>query len=132
MRILFIDDDPFFSDNLIRVFKWEGWEVVYARSPAEGLHELEQGAKVFDIILLDIMMLPDHASARERLKKGYRTGLTLLGDLQESPYRNIPVILITARADLEPQDYEGKAALCLRKNQPSSDIIEAIRKLCQP
>jgi CheY-like chemotaxis protein len=83
-RILLIDDE----DGIREVAKLSlemvgGWEVLEARSGAEGLARAQ--AETPDAILLDVMM-PE------------MDGPTTFRKLQEDPVtQNIPVILMTAR-----------------------------------
>ncbi len=86
-RILIVDDDPHAVEILTRMLEREGYECSSAASGAAALQLLRtQGV---DVILLDVMMPEmDGLQVCERLR-------------QDSELRQIPVILLTAKDDME-------------------------------
>ena len=86
-RVLVVDDDRNAVDILDRLLKKEGFDVVRAQSGAEAL-ELATKSQI-DVILLDVMM-PQMSGFEvcEKLRNDTRT-------------RDIPVILLTAKDDME-------------------------------
>ncbi len=86
-RIMVVDDDADTSSILVRHLEREGFIPVAANSGAECLRLVRDNA--IDVILLDLMM-PD------------MDGFELCRTLKETPATTaIPVILITARDDIE-------------------------------
>jgi DNA-binding response OmpR family regulator len=86
-RILIVDDDPHAVEILTRMLEREGYECTSALSGAGALQLLR--AQSVDVILLDVMMPEmDGLQVCERLR----------GD---SELRQIPVILLTAKDDME-------------------------------
>ncbi|NJO80891.1 MAG: response regulator [Cyanobacteria bacterium RM1_2_2] len=88
-RILIIDDEPDIREaTQVCLELAKGWEVLTAGSSAEGIEKA--AAEQPDVVLLDVMM-PD------------MDGLATFQQMQANPStRNIPVILLTAKA--QPAD----------------------------
>lgn len=86
-RILIVDDDPQAVEILTRMLEREGYECISAASGPAALQLLRtQGV---DVILLDVMMPEmDGLQVCERLR-------------QDSELRQIPVILLTAKDDMQ-------------------------------
>jgi DNA-binding response OmpR family regulator len=86
-RILIVDDDPHAVEILTRMLAREGYACLSASSGAAGLKTLERES--VDVILLDVMMPEmDGLQVCERLQR-------------DRSLRQIPVILLTAKDDLE-------------------------------
>lgn len=86
-RILVVDDDPHAVEILTRMLQREGYQCVGVHSGPEALNALRQ--QPFDVILLDVMMPEmDGLQVCERLR-------------QDDELMQIPVMLLTARDDLE-------------------------------
>jgi len=86
-RILIVDDDPHAVEILTRMLEREGYECVSAASGAAALQHVRERA--VDVILLDVMMPEmDGLQVCERLR-------------QDSELRQIPVVLLTAKDDME-------------------------------
>ena len=86
-RILIVDDDENAVEILTRMLAREGYTSLAAQSGPEALRLLEQES--VNVILLDVMMPGmDGFAVCERLR-------------ENDQWREIPVILLTARDDLE-------------------------------
>lgn len=86
-RVLVVDDDKHAVEILYRLLQKEGFEVLRAQSGREALDIV--AAEDVDVILLDVMMPEmDGFQVCEALRAVERT-------------RNIPVILLTAKDDME-------------------------------
>lgn len=86
-RIIIVDDDPHAVEILTRMLEREGYNCLSASSGAAGLQLL--AAQPVDVILLDIMMPEmDGLEVCERLRA-------------DETLRQIPVILLTAKDDME-------------------------------
>ena len=86
-RVLAVDDDMHAVEILYRLLQKEGFEVLRAQSGREALAIV--AAEKVDVILLDVMMPEmDGFQVCEALRKVERT-------------RDIPVILLTAKDDME-------------------------------
>jgi two-component system alkaline phosphatase synthesis response regulator PhoP len=86
-RILIVDDDPQAVEILTRMLEREGYECISAASGAAALQLLR--TQIVDVILLDVMMPEmDGLQVCERLR-------------QDSELRQIPVILLTAKDDMQ-------------------------------
>jgi len=85
--ILIVDDDPHAVDILVRMLTREGYECIGVRG---GISALEKArAERIDVILLDVMMPGmDGLQVCQQLR-------------EEEKLRRIPVILLTAKDDLE-------------------------------
>ncbi len=90
-RILMIDDDREMVTLGKLILKREGFDVLFAYSGAEGLRILEQENGNINLVLLDIMMIGmDGWEVLESIKKTEK-------------YKEIPVIMLTARHYLEDE-----------------------------
>ena len=86
-RILIVDDDPHAIEILTRMLGREGYDCVSAPSGAAALEAVR--GKAVDVILLDVMMPEmDGLQVCEHLRK-------------DETLRQIPVILLTAKDDME-------------------------------
>ena len=86
-RVLVVDDDKHAVEILYRLLQKENFEVLRAQSGGEALAVV--AAEKVDVILLDVMMPEmDGFQVCEALRKAERT-------------RDIPVILLTAKDDME-------------------------------
>ena len=86
-KVLAVDDDRNAVDILQRLLEKEGFDVRGARSGREALDLL--ATELVDVILLDVMMPEmDGFAVCAELKRDERT-------------RNIPIILLTAKDDME-------------------------------
>jgi pilus assembly protein CpaE len=87
-RILVVDDDPNIQRLLTYTLKQEGYEVIVASDGAEGLKKW--AAESPDLMLLDVM-LPK--------MDGYQVAAKVRAD--EGPGAHVPIIMLTAEADVE-------------------------------
>jgi len=88
-KILVIDDDPDIALATRLVLEKAGYEVLEARSGAEGLAKVK--AEHPDLIVLDVMM--------ESTTAGFQTALTLRSRDPNSEYKaysTIPIIMLTS------------------------------------
>ena len=86
-RILIVDDEPHAIEILTLMLGREGYDTVSASSGAAALDTLRK--RPLDVILLDVMMPEmDGLQVCEQLRK-------------DEALREIPVILLTARDDME-------------------------------
>jgi DNA-binding response OmpR family regulator len=86
-RILIVDDDPHAVEILTRMLDREGYECTGAADGPAALHTVRSQA--VDVILLDVMMPGmDGLQVCERLR-------------EDAALRQIPVILVTAKDDME-------------------------------
>ena len=84
-RILVVEDYPITREPLVRLLRYEGYEVDCAANGIEAMHSL--GRQVPDLILLDVVMPK-------------MNGLALLEEIrQDSRLRHLPVIAITGSQD---------------------------------
>lgn len=86
-RILIVDDDPHALDILTRILEREGYDCVAEASGAAALSAVRRHA--VDVIVLDVMMAEmDGLKVCEQLRA-------------DEVLRQIPVVLLTARDDME-------------------------------
>ena len=102
-RILFVDDEFGPSpDRPNGSYMWyysqalrdAGFEVREVLSPDEALSELSKEDQRFDLIILDIMMLPGERYKHEDTAEGLRTGIFLARTLHER-WADIPILVLT-------------------------------------
>lgn len=128
-RILIVEDHKQLAENLFEYLGEEKYQLDYAADGLTALHLL--ATNTYDLIILDIMLPAVD-------------GLTLCKRIREDLHSSIPVIMLTARDDIEDKtkafnngadDYLVKPflmrelelriqALC-RRHQPKQNFIEA-------
>jgi len=86
MRILLIEDDLDLAENIVAFFESYGWAVDYAINGEQGLKLLSHGS--FDAVILDIT-LPGI------------NGFEVCSRLRRNLHANVPVLMLTARGQLE-------------------------------
>lgn len=113
MNILIIEDDASIQMLLRLSLEVEGYRPSVAGSVAEGLDILAEGQT--DLVLLDLM-LPD------------RSGFELLQQLQRQ-YRNIPVIVLTAKNEMNDKilGFQLGADDYLTKPFETRELVERIK-----
>lgn len=113
MNILIIEDDASIQMLLKLSLEVEGYRPSVASSVAEGLDILAEGQT--DLVLLDLM-LPD------------RSGFELLQQLQRQ-YRNIPVIVLTAKNEMNDKilGFQLGADDYLTKPFETRELVERIK-----
>jgi DNA-binding response OmpR family regulator len=132
MKILLIEDDRRLSNYLGRFFELEGWEVQRAFAPGEALEVLRRvGSGGVEAILLDIMMPTDDSIDYKKSDFGQDTGLLLLEKIAPLVSGRVPIIVLTARQDLEWLTTSGKVQAYLQKTMQPEEIVEAIADCCR-
>ena len=118
-RILLVDDEPSIVMMVGKRLEVSGFDVVIARDGAEGLQKAQTESP--DLIILDLM-LPK--------MNGYEVCTTLK---QDSRYRNIPIVLFTAKAQQKDEDLGRQCGAdgYLRKPFKAEELLGQIRILLQ-
>ena len=117
-RVLLVEDDPVQRDRVGAWLEDQQWVVQEAANGREALARLQE--EVPDVILLDLMM-PE------------MDGFAVVAAMQkEARWRNIPVIVITAR-DLNANDRErlnsGVQSILVKEMFRPAELVERIRRL---
>ena len=117
-RVLLVEDDPVQRERVGAWLEDQQWVVQEATNGREALARLQE--KVPDVILLDLMM-PE------------MDGFAVVAAMQkEARWRNIPVIVITAR-DLNANDRErlnsGVQSILVKEMFRPAELVERIRRL---
>ncbi len=117
-RVLLIEDDAVQRERMLGWLEPPQWIVREAANGREALNLLQEAKP--DVILLDLMM-PE------------MDGFAVVAALQkEAGWRNIPVIVITAR-DLNANDRErlnsGVQSILVKEMFRPADLVERIRRL---
>ncbi len=129
MRVLFVDDEQRINIPVVRHLREvEGFDVEWVASPSKMKETLESDED-FDLIILDVMMPPDDSVDATRTNRGMRTGLVALDTIVAQTKRMIPVIIYTARRDLDEDDLEEHERVCryLKKPTTPEELMTAIR-----
>ena len=117
-RVLIVDDDVWFADQLARTIKKAGYRETCVRNGVEAMREIDSARP--DVIVLDFFMPGPN-------------GLVLLHELQShSDLATIPVILCTNIAsDIKSDTLEQYGVRCVldKTAMEPSDIVTAARKV---
>ena len=117
-RVLLVEDDALQRERMRGLLEGPQWSVREAANGREALDGLQERKP--DVILLDLMM-PE------------MDGFAVVAALQkEPPWRDIPVIVITAR-DLDAKDRErlnsGVQSVLVKDQFRPADLVERIRRV---
>lgn len=130
-RILVIDDEPFEVSFLLERLREECASVAVAVDVSDAAEQLSSGP--CDLVLLDVM-LPGGSKAEYAGVDSLNAGTFLLQELREGKFpgtkRDIPVVVITARADadLRRKMSELGVSSFLEKPVLVSEILQTIKE----
>ncbi len=103
-HVLFVEDEEYRNEKLIRYLRANGLEVTTAGSLADALHAVGSGS--YGCILLDVMLPPGDAAndETEALTAGLEFLRQLRGGAIPDADPELPVVVLTARAAREVED----------------------------
>ncbi|MGE3683918.1 MAG: response regulator [Bdellovibrionales bacterium] len=119
-RLLVVEDSVDFQDLLKQLFESEGYHVVYASNGEEALKKLrsDSDADLPGLILLDLMMpVMDGFEFRDK-------------QLLDPRLAGIPVVIMTAHADLKAAGIKAGVKDLFRKTSDLPALLEIVRKNC--
>jgi CheY-like chemotaxis protein len=118
-HVLVVEDDAVQRERMRGWLEGPRWIVREAENGREALNHIQENKP--DVILLDLMM-PE------------MDGFAVVAALQEAGWRDIPVIVITAR-DLDAKDRErlnsGVQSVLVKETFRPADLVERVRQLVQ-
>jgi CheY-like chemotaxis protein len=115
--VLVVDDDDEIREVLVEVLEGRGFRAVAAANGKQALDELHTGTRP-QVILLDMMMpVMDGAEFRAAQRR-------------EPELAGIPVVLISAHADLTARVGELGASAALQKPISFHDLMATVRRFC--
>jgi two-component system cell cycle response regulator len=115
VKILLIDDQPFFITMLRNVLEQQGYQVITAGAGPEGLDRARKDKP--DVILLDIEMPGMNGfQVCEKLK-------------QDPALKGIPVVILTATEDtkLNERAFKAGAEITVSKSVPGDRLINILK-----
>jgi CheY-like chemotaxis protein len=113
-----VDDDDDTRDVIIEMFGDDGYRVSGARDGKEALEKLRDGTPFPCVILLDIMMpVMDGRVFRAE-------------QLLDPRLCEIPVVVITANANLDEMEHELKTSGALRKPVSMQQLFKVAERYC--
>jgi CheY-like chemotaxis protein len=116
--VLVIEDDRDIREIVMETLADEGYRTVAASNGREALAHLRSGAPLPGVILLDIMMpIMDGRTFRAR-------------QLEDPVLASIPVVVMTADADVAAIAIELRAALHLKKPVSLEQLFAVARQFC--
>ncbi|MCG8608431.1 response regulator [bacterium] len=129
--VLFIEDDVRRNQPLVNYLeKFEGWEVLWAKTPAAAIRYLRNRKHDIKAIILDIMMPPDSTVDAAKSDKGLFTGMLLLEPLKQHKKPSTPIVILSARPDLEEHlKDEPEVKEYLKKPQRPDVIVQVIEDI---
>jgi CheY-like chemotaxis protein len=117
-RVLVVDDDRDIRETLVEVLQENGFEAVGASDGVEALEHLRAPEDRWGVVLLDLMM-PN------------MDGRTFRGEqLRDPALSPIPVIVISATADLEQTSEELQVAAHVTKPIPLEVLVQMVSRFC--
>ncbi|MBE9571344.1 MAG: hypothetical protein IMF11_11995 [Proteobacteria bacterium] len=140
-KILFVEDElpeDDADDMLWTLLINEGYDVTPVKTGAEAWKSL-QGAK-YDLVLLDIMLPPDHEEGIPPLAGVQRLdmGLYLLKELRDGKFEpggtsgDIPVVVVSAVPGVDRwnklRQLVGNHQWCIEKPVSPFDVVEAVKQ----
>ncbi len=130
MHILLIDDDSIRTHPLVHYIKnVTEWEIDWAKSPAEAIAKISDDSVNYNAVLLDVMMPPDESIDRLEGDMGFGSGLALLPRLSSMLAADVPVIVYSARQDLDFLNDDERVAAYIIKPVSPQDVADKIREL---
>lgn len=131
MKILFIEDDVNRNRPLAQYLEdYKKWEVIWTTTPKSSLEELKKRQGI-DVILLDIMMPADDSVDIEKSEEGMSTGILLIEEIQKIAHKKIPIVVLSARKDLQWLVDQKKVNCYIRKPMSGDEVIEIISKVIE-
>ncbi|MBE9581335.1 MAG: hypothetical protein IMF18_06925 [Proteobacteria bacterium] len=141
IKILFVEDDlpPDSADDMLwTLLINEGYDVTPDKTGAEAWESLQ--STKYDLILLDIMLPPDHGEGIPVLDGVQRLdmGIHLLKELRDGKFepggtsRDVPAVVVSAVPGVDRWNKLGKLVgndqWCLKKPVSPYDVVEAVKK----
>lgn len=117
-RVLVVDDDHEIRETMIEVLEDNGCEVVGARDGLEALTQLRDPADRWGIVLLDLMM-PNMDGRQFREEQ-----------LRDPQLSAIPVVLVSARTDVDSVAEELQVVGHVTKPVRLADLVNLVRTHC--
>ena len=127
-RILFLEDEEDLVEDLPRLYKQRGIEIVGTISIPDALRLLKE--EHFDAVLLDIIMPPTEDMDAERVDYGRRTGVEVVRRMKKiKPH--IPIVALTVITDPEIRTEIYKAGVKTIINKPADPerIYEELQRV---
>ena len=127
INVLFVDDDVKRNRWTVKYLKEiMDYRVEFIQTPTETIKIINE--RVFDMILLDMMMPEDESIAgRTTDGLGLDSGLVLLEEIRDSKFnQDCPVIVLSAREDLDELLKNAKVDFIQKPADPAeiADLIE--------
>lgn len=118
-RILLIDDNPLTRESISLILAAAGYCVALASNGADALQRLREHRRP-DLILLDLSMpvLDGHDFC--------------LKQRQDGTLASIPVLIFSGTDGAEEEAVTLGAAGCLHKPVDAGQLLDAIRRCCEP
>ena len=116
-RVLLIEDEANITEAIRFLLTRDGWQVDTHANGSDALDAIRRASP--DLVILDVM-LPG------------KSGMEILHDLREiDGYRDLPVLMLTARGQSRDRDMAEKAGVSRFMTKPFSnaEVLSAVRDL---
>ena len=114
MSVLIVEDDPGVRESIAAILREEGYDVEEAASGVAALDRLAHGRRP-SLILLDLMM-PEMDGIDFRRRQ-----------LADPAWRAIPIVIISARPDVERQAAQLHADGFLQKPMSFEELLHVVQ-----
>jgi CheY-like chemotaxis protein len=114
--VLVVEDDADIRETVAELLVEEGYEVRSASSGLDALEWLRKGEAVPDVVLLDLMM-------------PIMDGWTFYDHLQqEARWASLPIVVISADANVQEKAARLKPIACLRKPVGIDELLAVVAR----
>jgi CheY-like chemotaxis protein len=117
-RILVVDDDIEIRETIIEVLEEAGYKAVGAADGIEALAQLRDPADAWCVVLLDLMM-PNMDGRTFRAEQ-----------LQDPALSPIPVVIVSAMADVDQAAADLQVAAHVTKPVPLARLVDIVDRFC--
>jgi CheY-like chemotaxis protein len=117
-RVLVVDDDLEIRETIIEVLEEAGYEAVGASDGLEALELLREARRSWCLVLLDLMM-PNMDGRAFRAEQ-----------LQDPALSPIPVVIVSATADVAEAAKELEVDAHFTKPLPLRDLVQIVDRFC--
>lgn len=127
--VLYIEDTGDFREFHKSILEEDGFRVIECESARMAIFNAKKYKEEINVILLDIMMPHEDLFKEEESKKGFKTGILLIDEINKVTGKKLPIVVYTAVTNKEIIDElntKKQIKKIFRKTEDFEKIIEEI------